>query len=280
LNVYDSQLPWPEGVKITSLRVLEVIPMTEPSGAPPHETGVRVVSAEDSVVPVRQVLGTVPVEADGSARFIVPANREIYFQALDERGLAIQSMRSATSVRAEEHLVCAGCHAEPQRSPGVTSTANPIAFQKAPARLKPDVDGSNPFSYARLVQPVLDRNCVNCHAEKADKAPTLAREPIKKQWYASYMTLVPKFGFVNYGDSYRTTPGHFGARASKLLPLLENGHYDVKLSEEDLHRITLWLDCSSMFYGVYDKAGGEAQLRGEIIRPFDPLAPKRTLSER
>jgi len=29
----------------------------------------------------------------------------------------------------------------------------------------------------------------------------------------------------------------------------------------------LWLDCLSVFYGVYEKAGGEAQLRGEIARP-------------
>jgi len=29
----------------------------------------------------------------------------------------------------------------------------------------------------------------------------------------------------------------------------------------------LWLDCLSVFYGVYEKEGGEAQLRGEIARP-------------
>ena len=42
----------------------------------------------------------------------------------------------------------------------------------------------------------------------------------------------------------------------------------MKLSAEDMHRLTLWLDCSSMFYGVYEKEGGEAQLRGEIARPL------------
>ncbi len=47
---------------------------------------------------------------------------------------------------------------------------------------------------------------------------------------------------------------------------LEKGHYGVKLSSEDFHRITLWLDSSSMFYGVYEKEGGEGQLRGEIAR--------------
>jgi hypothetical protein len=265
LNVYDSVLPWPESTRIKALRVLQVLPMTVPSGAPPHETGMRVASAEDSVVPVRYVLGTAPVEADGSAHLTVPANRELFFQALDESGLAVQSMRSATALRAGEHLVCQGCHAPAQRSPSIPAKV-PLALQRAPSRLEADVDGSSPFSFARLVQPVLDRNCVSCHERSCD-APNLGREPLQKKWYASYANLTPKFGFHDYGDNYRTLPGHFGARASRLLPLLEKGHYDVKLSENDFHRLTLWLDCSSMFYGVYEKEGGEAQLRGEIARP-------------
>ena len=92
---------------------LQVLPMTVPSGGPPHETALRVATAGDSVVPVRYVLGTVPVEADGSAHFIVPANKELFFQALDEQGLAVQSMRSATYLQEGERLVCQGCH-EPQ----------------------------------------------------------------------------------------------------------------------------------------------------------------------
>jgi hypothetical protein len=266
INAYDSLLPWPKGTKIKSIRVLQVLPMSVPSGSPPHETGMRVAGAGDSVVPVRHVLGTVPVEDDGSAHFIVPAHRELFFQALDERGLAVQSMRSATALRGGEHLVCHGCHSPAQRSPH-TSAVSPVAMRRPPSRLQPGVDGSNPFSYPRLVQPVLDRNCVECHEKEREKAPTLAREPLNRKWFASYNTLTPKFGFYDYRDSYRTTPGRFGAYASKLITLLDKGHYDVKLSPDDFHRLALWLDCSSMFYGVYEKEGGEAQLRGEIARP-------------
>ena len=266
LNVYESRLPWPEGTRIKALRVLQVLPMTVPSGAPPHETGLRVAGAEDSVVPVRHVLGTVPVEEDGSVHLVVPANRELFFQALDERGLAVQSMRSATALRAGEHLACQGCHAPTARSPHAAATV-PLATRRPASRLAPEVEGSNPFSYPRLVQPVLDRNCVSCHEKNADKAPNLAREPLRKKWYASYLNLTPKFAFHDYGDAYRTTPGRFGARASKLFQILEKGHYDVKLSQDDFRRLALWLDCSSMFYGVYEQAGGEAQLRGEIARP-------------
>ena len=266
LNVYDSRLPWPDKTKITALRVLQVLPMTAPSGLPPHETGVRIKGAEDSVVPVRHVLGTVPVEEDGSAHFVVPANREIFFQALDQRGLAVQSMRSATALRAGEHLTCQGCHASPAHSPEASSIP-PLALRKSPARLQPDVEGSYPFSFPRLVQPVLDKQCVQCHSKNSDKAPNLGRDPIKSNWYASYNNLARKWGFWSYNNDYRTTPGQFGARAAKLLPLLENGHYNVKLTDDEFHRLALWLDCSSMFYGVYESAGGIAQLKGGIAQP-------------
>jgi hypothetical protein len=245
-------------------------------------------SARDSVNPVRHVLGTVPVEKDGSAHFVVPAQKEIFFQALDENGMAVQSMRSATYVQAGERLVCQGCHERRHRTPPRPAEV-PMALRREPSRLQGDVEGSNPFSYPRLVQPVLDRHCVECHAKEADKAPNLAREPVRRDpfvspaetagkkvdryvgngrnWYASYFSLAPNYGFHDYGESYRTTPGKFGAHASKLYELLKKGHYDVKLSKEEMHRITLWLDCSSLFYGVFEEETGQAQLRGEIANP-------------
>jgi len=263
INAYNGLKPWPAGTRIAALRVLQVLPMSVPSGGPPHETGARVALAGDSVVPVRHVLGTVPVEPDGSAHFTAPANRELFFQALDERGMAIQSMRSATYLQKGEHLVCHGCHDPRHRAP-LAADHNALALRRAPSTIRPDVDGSAPFSYPRLVQPVLDRNCVKCHAEK--KAINLAREPIQRKWYASYNSLLP-YAFTNYGNNLRTNPGQFGARAARLTQILEKGHYDVRLSEEEFHRLTLWLDCSSMFYGVYEKEGGEAQLLGLIARP-------------
>jgi len=266
INVYDGLKPWPQGTRIKALRVLQILPMSVPSGRPPHEMGLREPSSRDSVNPARYVLGTVPVESDGSAHFTAPAHKEIFFQALDDRGLAVQSMRSATYLQSGERLVCQGCH-ERKYSTAQMPTTTPLALRREPSKLRPDVDGSNPFSYPRLVQPVLDRYCVKCHAEHPDKPINLAREPIQKNWYASYVNLVADYGFFDYGNGHRTTPGKFGARASKLLEILDKGHYDVKLPEEDMHRITLWLDCCSLFYGVYEKEGGLAQLRGEIVEP-------------
>ena len=274
INVYDTLKPWDESIKITDLRIYQIIPMSVPSGKPPHETALREPTSTDSVVLARYVLGTVPVEKDGSAHFVVPADKELFFQALDKDGLAIQSMRSATYVKPGEKLVCQGCHEPKQRAPQAMKSI-PLAMRRGPSKPKPDVDGTNPFSYPRLVQPVLEKNCLGCHKKHPDKAPRLDREVItggnrhvqrNQKWYASYHSLI-KYAFTSYGNPVRTTPGKFGARASKLYEMLKKGHHDVKLSQEDMHRITVWLDSCSIFYGVYEKEGGEAQLRGEVVYP-------------
>jgi hypothetical protein len=276
VNVYETRQPWPAETRIAALRIYQVLPMSVPSGAPPHETGLRLPQSQDSVNIARAVLGTVPVETDGSAHFIVPARRELFFQALDDKGLAVTSMRSATQLQPGEHLVCQGCH-EPRPQAPRLNAGLPLALRRAPSRIRPDVDGTNPFSYPRLVQPVLDRHCVPCHAKSPEKSPRLDAQVVAygaTQYYASYVSLAPKYGFYNYGGRdfldekwYRTTPFQFGARASRLYALLRDGHQDLQLPLEDLHRLCVWLDSCSLFYGVYERAGGQAQLRGEVARP-------------
>ncbi|MEE9366676.1 MAG: hypothetical protein V3W44_08325, partial [Dehalococcoidales bacterium] len=140
------------------------------------------------------------------------------------------------------------------------------------SKLRGDVDGSNPFNYVRLVQPVLDRNCVDCHhkAKAVDLAGVIEG---KNGWTRSYNNLAEKHGFyfhvsngsINQGvhGGSRTIPGKFGARASGLLKYMDEKHYGVKLSEADYHRLVLWLDCNSEFYGSYENT--EAQARGLIV---------------
>ena len=277
INVYDSLKPWPQGTTITGLRVWQILPLSVAPAA--RNNGIQV-PGTGSVNTGRAVLGTVPVEADGSAHFAVPAGKELFFQALDDKGLALQSMRSGTHFQPGETRVCQGCHEPKHRAPRADQRET-LATRRPPSKLRPDVDGTNPFSYARLVQPVLDKHCTDCHAKNRDKALRLDAEPVHvvgkaymdlpTTYYTSYVSLTPQYGFYEYGRaggrSHRTTPGEFGARASKLYELLTKGHYEVRLPPEDLHRLTVWLDSCSMFYGVYEKEGGEAQLRGEVVRP-------------
>ncbi|MBE3123518.1 MAG: hypothetical protein IMZ65_01810, partial [Planctomycetes bacterium] len=261
VNVYDSLKPWPAGVNIKSLRIMQVIPKTtflaeNPKIGHGFQKGARA------------VLGTVPVEADGSAHFRLPVGKAVYFQALDERGLAVQSMRSDTYVHPGQTLMCQGCH-EPRTRAPATAAEVPLALRRPPSEIQPDVDGSNPFSYPRLVQPVLDKYCVDCHA-KEPKSQSLAAGDASKnpnRWFTSYMNMKGTAFFVDgfLWNEPRTVPGKFGARASKLLAILDKGHYDVKLPPEAFHRLTLWLDANSDFYGSYENT--EAQARGEIVWP-------------
>ena len=268
MNVYDSYRQFPEGTKIKELRVIQILPMTMPSGYHPHEIGIREGSSGDSVNLARYVLGTVPVEDDGSAHFEMPAQIEFMFQAIDENGLAVQSMRSSSYVQPGEMLSCIGCH---ERKSGGTTLPDvpPKAMLRPASVIKPEtVPGAYPFSYPLLVQPVLDQHCVDCHAKPESNTFSLAKDPIGgNKFYTSYNNLAGRYGFTAYGDPLRTTPGQFGAHAAPLYKILNEGHYDVKLSDDEMHRIVLWLDCLSNFYGVYEKEGGIAQLRGEIAWP-------------
>ncbi|MCL2624796.1 MAG: hypothetical protein FWD31_14125, partial [Planctomycetaceae bacterium] len=180
----------------------------------------------------------------------------------------VQSMRSSSYVQPGETLSCIGCHE--RKSGGTTLPAEPPKAMLRPAsKIQPEtVPGAYPFSYPRLVQPVLDKHCVDCHANPESNTFSLAKDPIGgNKFYASYNNLAGRYGFTSYGDPLRTTPGKFGAHAAPLYKILNEGHYDVKLSDEEMRRIVIWLDCLSNFYGVYEKDGGEAQLRGEIAWP-------------
>jgi len=277
MNIYESELPWPADTRIDALRVIQVYPKTTPDRNEP-----KIGCASQTLA--RGVLGTAKVETDGSCRFVAPVGVPIYLQALDADGRAVQSMRSATFVHRGEQLTCIGCH-EDKHKP-VQLKGQPIALSKPVQQLKPELpDAARPLTFPRLVQPVLDRHCVECH-EKEEKAASLAGDRFGEfGWSEGYWGLVP-YTWVQHGNPVKTTklreifgpgdgwmlngrsysvPGQVGARASKLLPLLERGHHDVKLSPDQMHRITLWLDCNSVYYGAYYDI--ERQASGERVLP-------------
>ena len=170
-NVYDS---WPsispgEKNTITHLRILQVLLKTTP-----HANTPKVGFANAS--PGKQVLGTVPVEPDGSAYFRAPARIPLAFQALDENGMAVQTMRSLTYLQPGEHASCVGCHEHRSSTPDSHPLA--LARQRPPSAITPGPDGSKPLSYPILVQSVLDKRCVECHSgTEPDGGVALTGEP-------------------------------------------------------------------------------------------------------
>jgi hypothetical protein len=266
MNVYDSDFDWPEGTRIEALRIIHIPPKTT---SPVNQPRIGAAAQTNA----RAVLGTVPVEEDGSAFFEAPVGKSIYFQALDERGMAVQSMRSVTYVHPGEQLTCQGCH-ERKHTPPPSPQRIPLALLRPPTPIVPEPEGSRPFSYVRLVQPVLDRHCVACHRQEEALDLSGAIEG-PHGFSRSYTNLASGFGF--YYDSTngslhrpgrggaRTEAGRFGARAAKLTGYLDESHYGVTLSEEEHRRIIVWLDANSEFLGAYENV--DAQRRGEIVWP-------------
>jgi hypothetical protein len=262
INVRESLKPFPKNARITHLRIIQLLPKTTPYANRPRIGFGNQKSA-------RAILGTVPVAEDGSAYFNLPVSIPVYFQAIDADGLAVQSMRSATYVQPGEKLICQGCH-EPKGKARTPTSRFPRAMRQKPADIKPEVPGTKPFSYPILVQPVLEKHCIKCHTEqkaKGKKCPDLSRGKIGARFFNSYNNL-RKYAFFFDNHVFttpRTIPGKFGARASGLYQMLAKGHHKLKLPPEDMHRITLWLDSNSDFFGSYENL--EAQAKGQVVKP-------------
>ncbi len=262
-NVYES---WPTLGEakdtVKRLRIVQVLPKTTP-----HANTPKVGLANAS--PGKQVLGTVPVEPDGSAYFRAPAGIPLAFQALDEQGMAIQTMRSLTYLQPGEQTGCVGCHEH--RSWAPTARTMSLAGQREPSPITPGPDGSKPFSYAILVQPILDKHCVTCHGPaRAEGGVDLTGTPAGA-FTVSYNALAPRVPYSEWKGSPQanleplTPPDRFGARASKLMQLLRKGHEGVQLSGEEFERLTTWMDANALFYGTFDPEDQRRQQLGERI---------------
>jgi len=259
MNIYESRHDWPENVKIKNLRIIQVLPKSNPGRNNPA-------IGYGTEKNARVVLGTVPVEEDGSVNFYLRPYIPVFFQALDEKGRAVQSMRSDVYIAPKENMSCIGCHENRRSAPPAQHATT--AMKRKPSVIKPEVQGANPFSFVQLVQPVLDKNCVSCHS-KGGKEPVLSGEIDDMQWLPSYRNLKPYAFYYDGGGSFtesKTYPGKFGALASELYQKLEKGHQNVKLTPEEMHRLALWLDCNSDFYGTYENI--EEQKRGKVIHPI------------
>jgi hypothetical protein len=264
-DVTRSLMPFPANRPIKELRVYQLLPKFGIHTA--NEPRIGHANAENA----RMLLGTVPVEADGSAYFRVPARKPLYFQAVDSAGRAVQGMRSAAYVQPGERRACVGCH-EPI---GAAAPARPLlAMTRAPSRIQPGPEGSQPFGFARLVQPVLDRQCVRCHdgsTVPGKSSLALTSEPAGA-FSKSYQGLKKHLRWYEWGGAsitqIATSPGRQGADESRLTRILDDAtHSAIGLPETDRRILYLWLDSNVPFYGTYDRAEQLAQLKGEPIPP-------------
>ena len=226
---------------------------------------------------VKIIVGDAKIEADGSACFEVPACVPIYFQVLDERGFAIQSMRSWVSLQPGERLGCVGCHEHKNTAPPVARTF-PQAFRRGPEKLRPFYGPPRGFSFRREIQPILDAKCISCH--DGQQASDLTDKEVldrvaKRHWSQAYLSLThsqwkgPDSGWVGDPDHPVVSwihaqsappmlpPYSAGAARSRLFAMLteeKDGHPLVELSQEEIHKLAAWIDLAVPFCGDYLEA--------------------------
>lgn len=247
---------------------------------------------------VKSVLGSVPVEEDGSAHFVVPARTPVYFQLLDARGFVVQTMRSWTTLQPGERQSCVGCHESKNSAPPANYGAA-LAARKPARELELFHGPVRGFSYPAEIQPIWDRHCTTCHgstsltagtgAKEKDKAFSLLATPVedkqaKRFWSESYVNLTrggPSNRWVNW-ISVQSIPPMLppypaGAALSPLFPLLEKGHYDVKLDPAEVEKIACWIDLLVPFCGDYREA---AAWTPEERKKYDHFLEKRLALEK
>lgn len=244
VNVYDG-LDVVRTGEVKSLRIVAVPAKTQPQRNQP----VIGVTTDD---PGKCVLGTVPVEADGSAYFRAPSGVNVFFQALDAEGFAIQTMRTVTYVQPNQTLSCAGCHESRNATP---RNVHPLAALREASKITPGPDGSWPLRFDRLVQPVLDARCVSCHNATGDNS-VAANFDLTTRSYDKLVTFgkpsLKEHIMKRYFDG-RSVAGEGEAKNSALLRYLKTNraHAAVKLSQDDLMRLTTWMDTYAQRAGSF-----------------------------
>lgn len=268
MNVYDSDLPFPPDVKIRWLRVTQNILKEN------HQIGVPMIGYERENTP-RIPLGIVPVEEDGSVFFEVPVAKGLIFQVLDEQFRAVQSMRSVAFAHPGEQLSCQGCHEKTRQAPQVARA--PLAMQRAPSKLQPELGCVEPISYFRQIKPIFERSCLPCHAKEHKGLQDMSYVALRNDafWFSGAMGLGMTSEYSGIHGGSRTIPGRFGARNCKIGNALTNAVHLKAVSPEDRHAVTLWLDSNSLRLGAY--ANEAAQLRGELVWPVLDVDPRNVL---
>lgn len=243
----------------------------------------------------KQIMGTVPVEEDGSVNFTVPANTPFAMQPLDENGEALQLMRSWTVGMPGERLSCVGCHESQNMTPAATRAK---AMLREPSKIKPFYGPMRGFSFEREVQPTLDKYCVGCHdgtkdltedgSDKQGRYKVVANRiagtgdntgktftevgiPDLSNSVSAHRSLHP---YVRRngpeGDYHLLTPLEFHADTSELVQMLQKGHHNVKLDAEAWDHINTWIDLNAPYNGTWNEPyGSRASVSNVLARRME-----------
>ncbi|MDR1494033.1 MAG: hypothetical protein LBT05_15125 [Planctomycetaceae bacterium] len=227
---------------------------------------------------IKKIIGTVPIEDDGSVNFNAPSGIALHFQLLDENQRALQTMKSFTGVMPGETRGCLGCHESHNRS--VVQFGTGKAMKRQPSRIKPVPWKDITVGYERYVQSALDKHCGKCHEDpenEACKKFNMTLRPGPHGFKEPYWTLLgaPSWGGAYHGDqnadngfgwadtilvegysqvdpaAYATYPPMKKlSYKSRLINRMASGeHHGVKVTGDDLLRVILWVDAMGPYIG-------------------------------
>ena len=256
---------------IKEIRVIQIFPKTTPVGGTPP---IGLALEENA----RAVLGSAPVEPDGSVHLTVPARKPLLFQLLDENGMAYQTMRSLTYLQPGEKISCIGCHENRRDAPlaGV-----PLAARRLPSRLVPKDYENEPFSYVRMVQPILDKHCVRCHGNAEPQGNLdLSGGPLKGYTASYWARCGDKVRGPEQNPKRRRPPSYplrhanqvrsprrayqYGAAAATIA-LLRDGHEKYPRTRR-IPTTCKWIDCA-IFCSAYLPEEQEGCCRRRLPMP-------------
>lgn len=244
-----------EGVEpgeIKKLLVLETLPM------PVHFTGGMEPMSYGGSFTLERIVGTVPVEEDGSAYFEVPALRSFFFVALDKDDLAVKRMQSFTSAQPGETISCVGCHEHRAQTPAI-DRSRLLALRAPPKKIEPIADVPDVMDFPRDVQPVLTSLCGDCHGyEKtarggpADGKVVLTGDhgPLYSHSYYT-MTVYRLFADGRNQPKSNYEPRVLGSSNSRILKMIDGSHHGVRATREQAKILRLWIDAGATYPGTY-----------------------------
>ncbi|MBI4601785.1 MAG: hypothetical protein HY721_07475 [Planctomycetes bacterium] len=251
-------LPGVRRGEIVKLLVLESLPKpVNFSGGPDLTSWLGTFTLE-------RVLGTVPVEEDGSACFEVPAGRQVFFVALDENDLSVKRMQSFTCVMPGETLSCGGCHEHRTLAPEARHRGTLQALRRRPSRIEPFEGFPDVLDFHRDVQPILDARCVKCHGFERRDGRVLLEGDLGAEWSLSYYSLFAHRQVADGRNGLGNQPPRtIGSSASPLLKKVDGSHHDVRVSPREWRTLWLWIESGAPYAGTYAALRNEAAQRRE-----------------
>jgi mono/diheme cytochrome c family protein len=303
--------------EIKYLRILEQLP--RPWSARINDNGDVAGMAHkavgDGFLSVKVQHGAVPVEEDGSAHFLVPSDRPIYFQALDKHFRAIQTERTYVNYRPGETRSCIGCHETPDIAPSPSAYVSK-AMRRAASIPQPQTaqaDAKTVFDYERQIQPILNQHCAKCHTGAQPAAGLDLRGDANGTYSISYNSFIKLsktsrqlLGNRKYRDEDAASnnieyihPYQTGALSSPLGAMLRGEqqtawdneevnryteklsqkHKDLRLSEAEILVFTNWLDVNCQYYPAYWGRKNEKYRDSPDFRPAFSFEEARRMEQ-